>query len=55
MSGDGLVQMTLKTGAHDTRGEGGFRFKILGLEKSEKRTRPENSDLPAEKRKCSHI
>ena len=60
VSGDGLVQMTIQTGAHDTRGEGGFRFRILGLglglEKSEqrKRTRPEESDLPAEKRKCFH-
>ena len=52
--GDALVQMTIKTGACDARGEGDFSFKVSGLEKAGKQTRPEDSDLPARKRKCSH-
>ena len=54
MPGDALVQKTIKTGAYDARGEGDFNFKLLGLEMAGKRTSPEDSDLPARKRKCSH-
>ena len=46
--------MKMKTGVFDARGEGVFKFNIMGLEKGVKRARPEDDDLPASKRKLIH-
>ena len=54
MPRDTLVQMKMKTGVFDARGEGVFKFNIMGLEKGVKRARPEDDDLPASKRKLIH-